>query len=419
MSAELESPAGSEGVTLNRDLTKPRGSKSSHSTPRLASLDAARGAAMLFVCMAHFAYSYLFMSGAGEAGADLASVGMLASPTFVAVSGMVTGLILVTSRISFPHFRRKLVDRGVFLLLIGHTVLAFMGVLSGTGFARQYKVGYITDAIAIAIIVGPWLAFKLKQRSRLLLAAAIFAVDWYAILFWSRNPGTATLAKHYLIGLLNPADVGVDFQAFPVIPWIAVYLVGTVIGERLGTFYLDENQQRGHRFLAKIGLVSFSIGATVKLGLMLLRHFVPDFAQVHPSLMALLSSYQKFPPGPIYICLYAGAGLLLVAAILEAGRRGTHTVALNLLRQIGQASFFSYIAEFYLYGVLFRRLRLPYTPFWPILFFFSLAVVLAAAAAWNSIEGNRFLTVGIAPFLERTARKRERRRHLPIDVAAA
>jgi len=419
VSSRLRSPAGSAGARHERELTTLRASTSSYKSARLESLDAARGAAMLFVCMAHFADSYLYVAGAGVAGADLASVGMLASPTFVAVSGMVTGLLLVTRRKSFPHFRRKLVDRGIFLLLVGHPVLAFMGVLAGTGFYNAYRVGYITDAIAIAIIIGPWLATTLSQRSRLLLASAIFTVDWCAILFWSRGAGTSALARHYLVGLLNPADVGVNFQAFPVIPWVAVYLVGTVIGERVASYYLRERQREGHLLLAKIGLASFSFGATGKVGLMLIRHSVPNFAQAHPNLMILLSSYQKFPPGPIYICLYAGAGLLLVSGVLEAGRRGIQTAVLNQLRQIGQASLFTYIAEFYLYGVLIRRLRLAYTPLWPLLFFISVAVVLAVAVAWNSMEGNRFLTVGLAPFLERNARRRAiRLGEVPVDVHA-
>jgi len=419
VSSGLESPTGSIGARLKRELTTPRRSHSSHESSRLASLDSARGAAMLFVCIAHFANSYLYAAGAGRAGTDLATIGMLASPTFVTVSGMVTGLMLVTRRKSFAHFRRKLVDRGVFLLLIGHPILAFMGVLSGTGFYNAYRIGYITDAIAIAIIIGPWLASTLSQRSRLLLASAIFTVDWCAILFWSRGAGTSALAKHYFVGLLNPADVGVNFQAFPVIPWVAVYLVGTVIGERVASYYLGERQREGHLLLARIGLASFSFGATVKLGLMAVRHSVPDFAHVHPNLMALLSSYQKFPPGPIYICLYAGAGLLLVSGVLEAGRRGIQPGLMNQLRQIGQASLFSYIAEFYLYRVLLQRLRIPYTSLWPLLFFISVAMVLAAAVAWNSIEGNRFLTVGLAPFLERNARRREiRLGQIPIDVAA-
>ena len=75
-------------------------------------------------------------------------------------------MLLVTRRKSFPHFRRKLVDRGIFLLLVGHPVLAFMGVLAGTGFYNAYRVGYITDAIAIAIIIGQWLASTLSQRSK-------------------------------------------------------------------------------------------------------------------------------------------------------------------------------------------------------------------------------------------------------------
>lgn len=416
----LESPAGSIQAKLESELMMPPTSKSSYESSRLASVDAARGAAMLFVCLAHFANYNRFVVGAGETGAYLAAVGMVASPTFVTVSGMVAGFMSVARRSSFPHFRRKLVDRGVFLLLVGHAVLAFTGVLAGTGFSHAYRMGYITDAIGVAIIIGPWLVSTLQQRSRLLLAAGIFAVDWGAILFWPPSAGTSALAKHYLVGLFNHAEVGVTFPTFPVIPWFAVYLVGTVIGERVGAYYIHESRREGHRLLAKIGLASFLFGVGVKLALMLLRHSEPHFAQVHPHLMPLLSSYQKFPPGPIYVCLYAGAGLLLVAGVLEAGRRGNQTFLLNQLRQIGQASLFSYVVELYLYAVLLPRLRLPYTPLWPLLFVFSLFLLAAAAAAWNSIEGNRFLTVGIAPLLERNAlRKREiRDGQISIDVAA-
>lgn len=87
-------------------------------------------------------------------------------------------------RRSFSHFRRKLVDRGVFLLLVGHAVLAVIGALSGAGFAYAYSIEYITDAIAVAIIVGPWLVVTLRQKWRLLLAAGIFGLDLCAIMFW-------------------------------------------------------------------------------------------------------------------------------------------------------------------------------------------------------------------------------------------
>jgi uncharacterized membrane protein len=401
---------------MESPLMMPRTTGSTFESSRLASIDAARGAAMMFVCLAHFGNYYPFASVGGEVGILLYAIGMVASPTFVTVSGMVAGFMSVARRRSFPHFRRKLVDRGVFLLLVGHAVLASMVVLAGKSLSFAYRIEYITDAIAVAIIIGPWLASKLQQKWRLLLAIGIFAMDWCAILFWQPSAGLPTLAKHYLVGLLNPADLGVRWPAFPVIPWFAVYLVGTVIGEGVGAYYIQERRKEGHQFLAKIGLASFLVGFGIKLAFVLLKHSVPDFVQVHPNLMPLLSNYQKYPPGPIYACFYTGAGLLLVAGVLEAGRLGIQTFLFNQLRRIGQASLFSYVVQFQLYSVMLPRLRLEYTPFWPILFVLSLVVLTAAAAVWNAIDGNRFLTVGIGPLLERNALRRREIRDGQIRV---
>jgi hypothetical protein len=193
-----------------------------------------------------------------------------------------------------------------------------------------------------------------------------------------------------------------------------------VIGERVGAYYAQEKRKDGHVLLAKIGLASFVVGVAVKFAFVLLKLSIPNFALAHPTLVPLLSSYQKHPPGPTYVCFYAGAGLLLVAGVLETARRGMQRFLLNQLRQIGQASFFSFVVQFLLYHVLLPKLQLPYTRAWPLLFLLSLMLLAVAAAAWNSIEGNRFLTVGIAPLLERNARLRRQRREreIVLDVAA-
>lgn len=385
-------------------------SKARYESSREASIDAARGAAMLFVCLSHFGRYFSLVSGAGDEGVYINLIGMVASPTFVTVSGMVAGFMFVARSKSFPHFRRKLIDRGVFLLLVGHTALSLTGVLAGKSLSFAFSIEYITDAIAVAVIIGPWLVGALGQKSRILLAVGIFAVDWFAILFWHPSGVATTLAKHYFVGLLNPEDAGVLFLTFPVVPWFAVYLIGTAIGERVGACYAQEKRREGHRLLAKIGLASFVFSVAVKFAFVLLKLSIPNFALVHPNLVPILSSYQKYPPGLTYVCFYAGAGLLMVAGVLEAARRRMQPFLLNQLRQIGQASFFSFVLQFQLYHVLIPKLHLPYTRAWPLLFLFSLVLLAIGAAAWNSVEGNRFLTVGIGPLLERRARRREERR---------
>ena len=48
---------------------------------RVASIDAARGTAMLFVCLAHFTNSYFFLNGKEGIGRNLVVIGMIASPS--------------------------------------------------------------------------------------------------------------------------------------------------------------------------------------------------------------------------------------------------------------------------------------------------------------------------------------------------
>lgn len=394
----------------------PAAHRRSHGTSRVASIDAARGTAMLFVCLAHFTNSYFFLNGKEGIGNNLVVIGMIASPTFVTVSGLVAGFLSVTRRTSFGKLRRKLIDRGLFLLLVGHLILALSGLITGKGFDRAYRVEYITDAIGFAILIGPWLVATLPGKTRLLLAVTIFAADWSAILFWAPSAGLSAVAKLYLVGVVNPGQWELTSGGFAAIPWTAVYLVGTVIGERVGSYYVGKSQVAAHLMLAKLGVLSVSCTLGVKIGLVLLRKSTSLFTQAHPTMMHFLSFYQKFPPGPVYLCFFGGAGMLLVAGILEAGRRGVQPFLLNQLRQIGLASFFVYILQYYLYAVVLRALRLPYTPFWPLIFLLSIVPLAVVATAWNLNEGNRFLSVGIGPALERIVHRRGSILEKPIAV---
>ena len=390
--------------------------KRSYASSRVASIDAARGAAMLFVCLAHFTNAYFFLNGKGDIGVNLVVIGMIASPTFVTVSGFVAGFLSVTRRSSFAGLRRKLFDRGLFLLIVGHAALALSGVVTGKGFPRSYRIEYITDAIGFAILIGPWLIATLSTRSRLALATAVFVLGWSATLFWAPSAGIATTVKQYLVGAVAGDQWEVTAGGFAFIPWLAVYLVGTSIGERVGSYYAEQKHAAAHLFLAKIGLLSIVATLVVKVVLITLNRWAPVFSQAHRSAFHVLSFYQKFPPGPVYVCFFGGAGMLLVGGILEAARRRIQPFLINQLRQIGLASFFVYIVQFYIYNVVLAGLRLPYSPFWPLILLLSILVLAAVASVWNSFEGNQFLTVGIGPLLEWITNRRRTVLKTPVAL---
>jgi len=369
---------------------------------------------MLFVCLAHFTNSYFFLNGHEQIGNHLIAIGMLASPTFVTVSGLLAGFLAVTRSRTFPDFRRKLIDRGLFLLLAGHLILA----VSGAGFVHSYRIEYITDAIGFAILLGPWLVTALAGKYRLLLAAAIFALDWWAILFWQPGAGFAALVKQYLVGAVGGAGWEDTAGGFALLPWFAVYIVGTVIGERVGSYYAAKKPGAAHEFLAKVGTVSVLCAIAARIATAFLTQSAPLFAGAHPNIEHLLSPYQKFPPGPTYLSFFGGAGMLMVAAVLEAGHRGIAPWLMKQLRQLGQASFFVYVVQFYVYGVTLHALRLPYTPLWPLIFLFTVALLVLVATPWNWKEGNRFLTIGMGAVFARSDRRKRHRHERPIAIDA-
>lgn len=58
---------------------------------RLGAVDAARGAAMLLVCLSHFADAYVELFGYGSTYERLDLVVMIASPPFMLLSGAMLG----------------------------------------------------------------------------------------------------------------------------------------------------------------------------------------------------------------------------------------------------------------------------------------------------------------------------------------
>lgn len=92
---------------------------------RIAELDAARGIAMLLVCLTHFSDVHFVRSLAldGWCGMGLALVGKVATPTFVLVSGILMGY-QTEAAAGAARFRMHLLVRALFLVTIGYLLIA-------------------------------------------------------------------------------------------------------------------------------------------------------------------------------------------------------------------------------------------------------------------------------------------------------
>ena len=377
--------------------TLPFAIGSSERPERFGSIDAVRGTAMIFVCLAHFTGIYLWRTGARGLANYLGTVGMIASPTFVIVSGMMVGFLATTNPGGFAGLRVKLLDRGVFLLTVGHLILAITITRSFANFSGALRASFITDAIAVAIIVTPWLVTTMRTKHRILLAICVFCVNWFLVLQWHPGMSFLIVCKRYLIGIPSGFSES-DFLAFPVIPWLAVYLAATALGEMLGKVYAGGDAKRAHVILARMGGIALLVAGTVDGITDVLRraHISSNWNE-----MFFFAIYQKFPPGPIYLGFFGGAGIVLLALMLEVDRRGAFPRVMDELRQLGRASLFTYIAQYVIYVSFLGRLQLTYTPLWPVLFVFSLIVLSRWAAAWGRHNGNNILTVGLSPLVRR------------------
>lgn len=377
---------------------------STDNSQRFGSIDAVRGAAMLFVFLSHFTAGYVWTPRSQEIAGYLRTLSMIASPTFVIVSGMVVGFLASTNLRGFGDLRIKLFDRGIFLLLFGHLLLALTQTPTAAHFTHAYTASFITDVIAVAIIIGPSMVAALPARTRIGLAAVVFLVDWWAIVNW--HPiGAALTAKLYLVGLTSSTGVLAAFPVFPVVPWFAVYLAGTVVGEWVGKMYVRGDRREAHYFLARVGGACFLIAAVVHGMATVARQGPSGPVQWDMNLLTFISIYGKFPPGLVYLGFFGGAGIMMLATIFELDRREKLALLLNELRKIGRSSLFMFTVQYAFYRAVLPKLGLPYTPFWPLIFILSVILLAKLAAVWDAGAGNRYLTVGITSLWRRNAQR--------------
>jgi hypothetical protein len=304
---------------------------------RLQFLDASRGVTMFFVLLSHFASTYFVAPEVAGWRWFLVRLGMVATPTFVILSGVLLGVHHHLASAGFGRIQTRLIDRGLFLILFSHAVIALPQ-------GNWDLVLFSTDGLGVAMILGVLLVPGMRGYSRLAVGVSAYVVSWLAIYFWHPASGITggTIVKEALFGDLVPTAL--HSGTFPIVPWFAVYLISSVFGERLAALYAQGSTRKVARELFYLG----AGGVVTAVGIELLAWSLGTLRGPRQMGAALVWVGQKSPPAPLYLLLYGGAGLLLLWACLVAEQRQWFRRAFRYAVVCGETSLFIYFAHFYL-----------------------------------------------------------------------
>jgi hypothetical protein len=352
-------------------------------------LDAARGMAMFFSVLAHF--SWWIAVRYAEAGKVLAEVGMIATPTFLLLSGIVAGFVSAPGA-DLHKIRTAMVNRGLFVLLVGHFAIALAEAHYDGGLSRTLFNTYPTDAIGVGSILAGLFAAQAFPRRWIAVCGAVFVASWMIAITWHPTALGLEAVKHLLVGQYD--DNGSVFRyTSPLLQYLAIYAVGLPIGRWLA-------KRRRHNELLLAGKLLMSWGAVAIAGGALLRTLRPlADADMHDKLQQLfhssLSIGQKLPPSPAYALFYCGCGVVLTGVFCVLWHYRAGTFVMRRLADVGRASLFVFVLQFFTIFTLPDLLGLAPGPTSPLLFIANLVLLWVAARLWTVLNGNRWMTLGL------------------------
>ena len=357
---------------------------------RFEGIDAARGTAMLFVCLSHFGLEYFRLMGDPPARVLCYTVGRIASPTFMLISGITVAMLYERRRGDFGRLRLTLFDRGLFLLTVGHALIMLSTIPRQGSLSSAAQLGFITDAIGVALLMGPMLVQRIGPAARIMLAGGMYALGVTLTLGWAPDAGALRVLRFLLVGTFPEAGA----NNFPVLPWVATYLAGTVLGQLAVSAEL-RRAGGAERALAWAGVICLSVVIGAKFISWYLLPSGTGVVTVAGATFDFFSPWQKLPASPLYLASFGGCGLWLIAGVLWMARRGYAPKCVRALAILGRASLFAFILQFYVYYVGFHLLELPYTRVWPLYFVASVAMIWLGARWWDSRGYQRYFTVGM------------------------
>jgi uncharacterized membrane protein len=306
---------------------------------RLAALDIGRGIAMLLVCISHFLGVY-YQDNLDPANLFLTAVlaiTKVATPSFVLISGIPLGYFHARDK-NFPQLRIHLLDRALFLISVGHVLMA-ASVATSVGWSRAVSQWYITDTLGLCLIGGlVVIRYYPAVSHRLGLGVFLYSVGWAGWNIWHPNQSILIFLKGIFLGA-DDSNQAVFW--FPLVSWFGMYLVGAALGGWLSTFDKARLSIGG---VSQIKISSITLGGAIFIKALLI------WLQIPRSLYLPLFSFSKVPPGPMYGLIFGSAALLLLGGLLAcADSPIVSNICISRLQRVGRNSFSVFLSQSFLY----------------------------------------------------------------------
>lgn len=323
---------------------------------RVASIDIARGLAILIMALDH-CRDLLHTTAITQNPTDLSTttpilfftrwITHFCAPSFVFLAGSSAYLSLKKTN-DFSAARQFLIKRGLWLVLLEFTVINF-----GLWFDIHFQTLFfqVIAAIGVGFLI---LSSLVKLPAKYITAIGISIISIHNLLEWLFQ-GSQSIYIKILSPLFVPTFYPISehlvfFIGYPVIPWLGILLLGF----GLGSIFEKESSPRKKIF--------FQLGGMALIGFLLLR-WLNIYGDPSPwakqdsftkTILSFLNT-SKYPPSLLYSLMTLGVLWVLLAWVDQINNGITKFLAIY-----GKVPLFFYIIHWYIihpimFGMLFSQ----------------------------------------------------------------
>jgi surface polysaccharide O-acyltransferase-like enzyme len=353
---------------------------------RISVIDSARGAAILLVCISHFALAYLARLGGGAAAAWWIFAGHIASPMFIIINGAMIGYLHGGNPQRFAVTRRRLAVRALLLVTVAHALIVIAHVPRVGGWREALRWLFVTDTIAVALLIAP-LFVRMRPMKR--TAACLAAYAGACMLVYGWHP--AALPLRYIKDTLFGSD-GVSVWAYnvPLVPGLALDVASLTVGEWLLAGPSASPTLVLEGLLGKSG--AFFVGSAVAVKITYWTIHAAGLIPLGRPLIiasALASPWTRIPPSPEYMLLFGGMAMLAIVGVLAGGRMNVCAPVWRWLASLGRASAMAYVLQYYILYLVVERFAPISWVLAPFIFAGVMVAMTAGVHLWTHAGSKR------------------------------